>query len=71
MGSYKTPYKPTVKLLKLAGMLPMILLLTACAGLKSVDACGVFSPLSMSPDDTPETIAEIDSHNAVWDKLCE
>jgi hypothetical protein len=71
MGKRKKPYKRMGKLLKLAVLLPTMLLLNACAGLGHVDACGVFYPMSMSPNDTPETIAEIDAHNSVWEKLCE
>lgn len=33
-------------------------------------ACGSFSPITWSPADTDESIAQIKEHNAAWKRLC-
>lgn len=47
------------------------LCLTACANTTVIsDYCTKAKPLGLSSRDTIETQAEINGHNAVWEKYC-
>jgi len=57
---------------KLLGLLPL-LSLSMCAspsaGIKA--SCAVFKPITYSSKDTPETQAQVESHDVTWLRVCQ
>lgn len=53
-------------------LLPILMLLSACANDTSVSNtyCLHAFPITYSDQDTPETIAQVERHDVIYDRLC-
>ena len=77
MPRWTTNSGAALRSLRLLALMPILLPAAACATLGSgtevhfVDtSCAAFRPIGYSSRDTPETVAEVRTHNRVFDRLC-
>lgn len=59
-------------LIKVAALLGILLLAASCAkNTPASDYCLLYRPIYSSPQDTEETLRQIDDNNVVYDTLCD
>lgn len=49
----------------------ILIMLSACARGLSGDFCMIYEPVYISPEDSEETLKQVDKNNAAWLEMCE